>query len=195
MTDPHPWNQQWPDQGPNVVSIPEPAPTPVGRTLNKAVLVLAAVVVCLVVTLIVVMMNSNETSNRLQALKSSISAASSSSSAAASASQVLNAPFMLTGTLTMPLSNTDALSSCSGTRGYDDIKEGTSVVVYDETNTVVATGYLLAGIPGSSCVFNFSVPNVPGSKKFYQVEISHRGKVTVSSAEAKAGEYAVTLGS
>jgi hypothetical protein len=38
------------------------------------------------------------------------------------------------------------------------------------------------------------VAGVPEGSKFYQVEVSHRGKITVSSAEAKAGKFAASLG-
>jgi hypothetical protein len=39
-----------------------------------------------------------------------------------------------------------------------------------------------------------SVPNVPGDEKFYQVEVTHRGKLTIEAADAKAVGVAATLG-
>jgi hypothetical protein len=69
------------------------------------------------------------------------------------------------------------------------------VTVYDSAGKVVATGSLGTGKPKSAgCVFPVSVAGVPGGSKFYQVEVSHRGKITVSSAEAKAGKFAASLG-
>ncbi|MER5905087.1 hypothetical protein ABT150_34250 [Streptomyces mirabilis] len=69
------------------------------------------------------------------------------------------------------------------------------MTVYDSAGKVVATGFIGTGKPKSAaCVFPLSVAGVPEGSKFYQVEISHRGKITVSSAEAKAGKFAASLG-
>jgi hypothetical protein len=35
---------------------------------------------------------------------------------------------------------------------------------------------------------------VPGGHDFYQVEVSHRGKIAVSGDEARAGAVGLTLG-
>jgi hypothetical protein len=43
-------------------------------------------------------------------------------------------------------------------------------------------------------VFPVAVPGVPDGSKFYRVEVSHRGQITVSSAEAKAGKFGASLG-
>lgn len=89
----------------------------------------------------------------------------------------------------------DTSEDCTGYSGYDDITAGASVTVYDSTGAVVATGSLGTGKPDSAaCVFPVRVSDVPGGSKFYQVEVGHRGKVTVSQAEAKAGEFAASLG-
>jgi hypothetical protein len=109
--------------------------------------------------------------------------------------------FALTGTMTLTSSvPLDAdYKNCTGGSGYDDIALGAAVTVYDGGGKVVGTGSLGAGKYASSdstapCVFRVSVPGVPGGAKFYQVEVSHRGKITVSSAEAKAGGFAASLG-
>ena len=84
---------------------------------------------------------------------------------------------------------------CTGYEGYDDIRAGAGVTVYDSAGKVVATSSLGAGKPkDAACVFPVKVPGVPEGSKFYQVEISHRGKITVSTAEAKAGEFGASLG-
>lgn len=106
------------------------------------------------------------------------------------------ATFSLTGEflLTDGVARTDG-TSCRGTGGYDDIAEGTSVTVYDAAGGVAATGSLgastyVAGI----CTFKVAVPDVPKGEKFYQVEVSHRGKIQLSREEAETGKLATTLG-
>lgn len=90
---------------------------------------------------------------------------------------------------------------CSGYGdGYGDIVPGASVTVYDSAGAVVATGSLGKGtLPEGStssvpCSFPVTVPGVPKGAKFYQVEVSHRGKVTVSASDAEAGRFAASLG-
>jgi len=106
--------------------------------------------------------------------------------------------FTLRGTMTLTGDNVpsgDTSEECTGYSGYDDIAAGASVTVYDSNGKVVATGALGIGKPKSAaCVFPVSVAGVPEGSKFYQVEVSHRGKVTVSSAEAKAGGFGASLG-
>ena len=106
--------------------------------------------------------------------------------------------FTLRGTMTLTGDNIPAgetSEDCTGYEGYDDIAKGTSVTVYDSAGKVVATSALGTGKPkDAACVFPVSVRNVPANSRFYQVEISHRGKVTVSSSEAKAGKFGAHLG-
>lgn len=106
--------------------------------------------------------------------------------------------FTLTGAMTLTGGNVpsgETSEDCTGYSGYDDIAKGAGVTVYDSAGKVVATGALGTGKPKSAaCVFPVSVPGVPEGSKFYQVEVSHRGKITVSTAEAKAGEFAASLG-
>ncbi|WP_435173278.1 hypothetical protein [Actinacidiphila sp. bgisy145] len=95
---------------------------------------------------------------------------------------------------------TPEATSCAGTGGYDDIVEGASVTVYDAAGAVVAEGALgagsraKAGYDDSPCRFAVTVPGVPAGSKFYSVEVSHRGKLTVSAADAQAGRFTATLG-
>ncbi|HYQ64532.1 hypothetical protein [Actinophytocola sp.] len=87
-------------------------------------------------------------------------------------------------------------SDCSGRGGYDDIHEGTDVTVYDDTGKIVGASELTGssyGASDSSCTWFFQV-KVQGGHDFYQVEVSHRGKITVSAAEAKSRQVALTLG-
>lgn len=107
--------------------------------------------------------------------------------------------FTLAGTMTLTGDNVpvgDTSEDCTGYSGYEDIAAGASVTVYDSAGKVVATGALGTGKPHSAaCVFPLRVPEVPGGSKFYRVEVSHRGQITVTAAEAKAGELAASLGS
>jgi hypothetical protein len=106
--------------------------------------------------------------------------------------------FTLVGSMTLTGDNVpsgDTSEDCTGYEGYDDIGAGAGVTVYDSAGKVVASGSLGAGKPKSAaCVFPVRVPGVPEGSKFYRVEVSHRGQVTVSAAEAKAGEFAASLG-
>lgn len=109
------------------------------------------------------------------------------------------ATFVLTGTLTLAKASPGATGSCEGTGGYSDITPGAAVTVYDASGAVVGSGSLGNGSSMGSggfgaCEFGLSVQGVPEGSKFYQVEISHRGKLTVSAADAKAGRFASSLG-
>lgn len=81
---------------------------------------------------------------------------------------------------------------CEGRHGFDDMTEGADVTVYDATSKVVGSSSLEAGThSGSSCRWAFSVSDLPPSP-FYQVEVSHRGKVTIRRNDV--GEADLTLG-
>ncbi|MEU2931105.1 hypothetical protein ABZ636_39900 [Streptomyces sp. NPDC007251] len=106
--------------------------------------------------------------------------------------------FTLKGTLTLTGDNVpsgDTSENCTGYEGYDDIGAGAAVTVYDNAGKAIAQGALGVGKPhDAACVFHAAVPGVPNGPRFYQVEVSHRGKLTVSSTEAKAGGFAASLG-
>jgi hypothetical protein len=87
-------------------------------------------------------------------------------------------------------------SACSGRGGYSDIHAGTGVTIADASGAVVATGSLQSGRASSSttCDFTFTVPDVPAGEDFYQVEVSHRGTLTYTADQLRAG-LALSLGS
>jgi hypothetical protein len=92
-------------------------------------------------------------------------------------------------------SSTSGGQGCEGRGGYKDIAEGAAVTVYDGGGAVVATGSLGSGVMvGSSCRFTLYVEQVPEGADFFQVEVSHRGKLTLSAADAKAGKFSGTIG-
>jgi hypothetical protein len=73
---------------------------------------------------------------------------------------------------------------------------GASVTVYDAAGKVDAVGAITKpyslGVQG--CSFSIVVPDVPDGEKFYQVEVTHRGKITVPADEAKTGMVSLSLG-
>ena len=97
------------------------------------------------------------------------------SAAAASNAFTVNGQLSVSGE-----GGSSAGAECFPSDGYDDIAEGTSVVVMDAAGKTVAIGKLGAGETGSyllSCNFKFKVTGVPAGAKFYKVEVSHRGAV------------------
>ncbi len=64
----------------------------------------------------------------------------------------------------------DGSGGCDGINGYDDIADGTSVTVYDESDKVVASGDLENSRKdsGGHCKFDVNVPDVPTGPTFYQ---------------------------
>ncbi|MEU7815278.1 hypothetical protein [Pseudonocardia sp. NPDC049154] len=80
-------------------------------------------------------------------------------------------------------------SVCSGDGGYSDIHAGTGVTIANAAGAVIATGSLSSGRASSSttCDFTFTVPDVPAGEDFYQVEVSHRGTLTYTADELRAG--------
>lgn len=91
----------------------------------------------------------------------------------------------------------DGTDGCEGSGGYDDISLGTSVTVYDAAGAVIATSFLLLSEydeAAGTCTFDVSVDDVPGGQDFYQVEISHRGKIQLSAEEATSGGFSGSLG-
>lgn len=106
--------------------------------------------------------------------------------------------FTATGTLTLSSPDGNGISggaSCVGTGGFNDIREGTQVVIRDETGTTVGVGQLEAASASLStrCTFAFTVDGVPTGADFYEVEISHRGGITFSQEELERG-VSLTLG-
>ncbi|MFB7675827.1 hypothetical protein ACFC26_30915 [Kitasatospora purpeofusca] len=117
------------------------------------------------------------------------------SSTTAAASPSSKGAFTLNGTMTLASSAMDTASGCAGRGGYDDIARGTAVTVYDENGKVLAKEALGTGKSKglSGCTFPIEVIAVPLGPQFYQVEVSHRGKVTLPTSEAQAGLLGVSL--
>jgi hypothetical protein len=107
-----------------------------------------------------------------------------------------SATFTMLGTFKLYGTLTGSGSTCRGSGGYSDIADGASVTVYDAAGKVDAVGAITkpAGLGVLGCTFSIVVPNVPNDEKFYQIEISHRGKVTVTADDARTGRVSLTLG-
>lgn len=93
----------------------------------------------------------------------------------------------------------DGYRVCLPDDGYDDITSGAQVKVSDASGETVALGRLETQVPHGHgymtvCRFNFTVDDIPEGSKLYSVEVSHRGALTYSEDEMKAG-LAFTLGS
>jgi hypothetical protein len=97
---------------------------------------------------------------------------------------------------TTPATGTDTDTDTE--EGHSDIGEGSPVTVYNSAGQIVAIGALGKGRtlgPARSCLFPFEVAGIPSGSKFYQVEVSHRGKVTFSSSDVEQGKVvSLTLG-
>lgn len=83
---------------------------------------------------------------------------------------------------------------CQGQGGYSDIKPGAQVTVY--AGDPVATGALGPGTftAGVGCVFGVVTGDVPRWRGIYQWEVTHRGKLTITEADAVGSVAQATLG-
>jgi hypothetical protein len=78
--------------------------------------------------------------------------------------------------------NGGADTSCTGWKGFDDIRGGTEVVVTDASGKTVAVGELATGHAtgitndtATGCRLGFSITGIPPGVGPYGVEIGHRG--------------------
>jgi hypothetical protein len=92
---------------------------------------------------------------------------------------------VITGQLTLIGFSTVTLATqCFGKGGYDDLKEGATVTLRDQSSTILASTALGAGVASAgACTFPFTLTGVPDTASFYVIEVSHRGQVTKSHAE------------
>jgi len=149
----------------------------------------------------------------------SSSVPSPTTSAPVSSAPVKPTTFILTGSFTLlkvaepvyPSPDAGADNSghaCHGVDGYSDIADDTAVTVYDGSGSIVGLGSIHTSsfkqgpykhqddlVALGDCVFTVTVADVPTTPAFFQVEISHRGKLTVPAAEALTNGMAATLGS
>lgn len=114
--------------------------------------------------------------------------------------------FSMTGTLTVPGGSMTARSMgrsaqdgdpCKPDDGYIDLAAGAPISVYAADGKLVATGTVGPGKYESfrRCKLALNVASVPGGPTdLYQVEVSNRGRTSVSGADAAAGKIALSVG-
>lgn len=133
-------------------------------------------------------------------------------------------PPVITGTITVMKWSGDTRGDgspaappddCSPGGGYEDIRKGAQVILYDEAQSVIGSGSLLRGylvdtkrsyVPAQAglsggfvnngyCQFTFALTAVR-SASFYGVEVSHRGPVIYPAEQLKrsGNRVAFTLG-
>lgn len=79
-------------------------------------------------------------------------------------------------------------NNCAGSTGYDDLRDGSEVVISENGGKTVAVGALEGSRNAADrCVFSFNISGVPSGKKFYGVSVTHRGVVQFSEQEMKSG--------
>lgn len=116
-----------------------------------------------------------------------------------------HATFKVTGTMTISGTPGDDLhpvlgvpGACEGIGGYDDLVPGAQVILTDSASHTLAlgsVGWATDSKPGAtSCTLPFEVDKVPAGKRFYGVQIGHRGAVQYTEAQLKDGP-ALTIGS
>lgn len=78
-------------------------------------------------------------------------------------------------------------SDCYGMSGYNDIGEGTEVLIKNEAGTVLTSTVLGRGkgVPPVLCKFTFEFTVMDGEKGGYYIEVSDRGKRHYTAAELK----------
>ena len=87
-------------------------------------------------------------------------------------------------------------NGCAGRQGYEDIRNGTQVLVRNDSGRILAKGQLTGGRLReirelqATCTFSFTIRSVPRSG-FYVVEVAQRGELTFSHAEMQAAKWLV----
>lgn len=112
------------------------------------------------------------------------------------------APFGITGTMTLEDGMIFEETPCEGDGGFDDMTGGANVVVKDGEGSIIGTGSLSPGEPVDPdpndsvdfwyCVFEFEVP-LAEEADFYTVEIAGREGPVYSQAEMEAADWIVDL--
>lgn len=79
--------------------------------------------------------------------------------------------------------------TCSGYGGYDDMDVGAQVTIRNAKGETVAVGALDEGRPEGrgTCIFPFTVEDVPAGESIYSVEVSHRGEISFKEEDAEVG--------
>lgn len=91
------------------------------------------------------------------------------------------------GGMELLTTDVDTTAGCSGTGGFDDIRDGADVEITDENGKTIAVTQLEHSAPiDGGCVL-FWEADVPKGKDFYGVEITHRGVIKYTEAQLRKG--------
>jgi hypothetical protein len=103
-------------------------------------------------------------------------------------------PFTLAGSLALTRGY-DGSTACGGSGGFADIVTSAPITVTDAAGATIALGRLDPGVVRTGgCIFEFRIEKVPGDKDFYGVEVTHRGVLKYTRAEAMSGQIRLTIG-
>ncbi|HST48617.1 DUF2510 domain-containing protein [Jatrophihabitans sp.] len=88
-----------------------------------------------------------------------------------------------------------AYANCVGQGGYSDISAGTTVILTNQDNKILGSASLEPGTPNKesgTCLYSFTLPNIPTDQAQYAVEVSHRGKVVNSKQDMVNQDWTVS---
>lgn len=74
---------------------------------------------------------------------------------------------------------------CRGDGGFSDMREGTQVTVTSSGGDIIALGSLQTGTARGygTCIWRFTVDDVPTGQGFYGIEVSQRGVLRFAEAD------------
>jgi len=119
-----------------------------------------------------------------------------------SASGSISVPIDASALMSGATDNTEG-SPCTSTAGYDDIADGTQVVITDAAGKTVAVGALKGGAlkagPDATafdarCDFAFTVTGIPAGSKFYGVHIGNTNRGVQQERPDQLRSIALTIG-
>ena len=101
----------------------------------------------------------------------------------------------LRGTVTLNSTSLGPADNCRGGRGYEDIREGLLITVWDDASRVMATGRLSSGTrspTGDTCTFSFRIQDITQSTS-YTLQTEGRRGPTFSYDEVVSREWRLEL--
>lgn len=131
-------------------------------------------------------------SNRL----ATVEAAVASSGSAGLEPSTGGGRYAITGSIELfdPDGAFDSGGPCTGTGGYNDLRQGATVTISDGAGNVLGLGRLSSGMGMTSvvCRFTFTVEELPRSD-FYQVDVAGRDAPSYTFEEMQAANWTISL--
>lgn len=141
---------------------------------NRVALAISALAAALVAGLAAAFFLTRQPASPSAVVDTPTTAAAAQTTAAA-ASPTASRPYVVTGSVSLISGFRETGSACAGEKSKSDITEGTRVSVLDASGTRIAEAKLGPGqVDGLSCVFLFTVENVPAGKGTYRVAVANR---------------------